>query len=206
MSGGDSKRSRAAYSKAEDEEGRSSKPKLAVARSPVNDFCEQGHSGGKQTEMRKNRWHQSEGSRGSRADKEEPRHVVDSQPALVKPRCHDEPWLRAGYTRDMDKYMQEHNRLFTMDHYSPYGPWPTDFPDWNSFQNALFKSPKGTTIMDANIEMDIGKPVIIIRPPGRWEFYPKVGERIVISRTRPALDSITSGPVAKISNRSFTIE
>ena len=60
--------------------------------------------------------------------------------------------------------------------------------------------------MDTNIEMDIGKPAIVIRPPERWEFYPKVGEKIVISRCHPALDSITSGPVTKISNQSFTIE
>ena len=173
-SGGDSKRFRATYSKSDDEEGRSSKPKIAVARSPVHDFRERPpdpkHSGDKQTEVRKNCWHQPEGTRGSHTDKDEPRHEVDSQLAMVKPRCHDEPRLRAGYTRDMEKHMQEHNRLFTMDQYSPYGPWPMDFSDWTSFHNALYKSPNGTTTMDANIEMDFAKPVIIVRPPPRWEF------------------------------------
>ena len=110
-SGGDSKRSRA-VSKSDEEEGRSSKPKTAVARSPVHDFRElppePKHSGGTQTEVRKNRWHQPEGTRGSHSDADEPRHEVDSQLTMARPRCHDEPRLRAGYTRDMDKYMQEH--------------------------------------------------------------------------------------------------
>ena len=139
-------------------------------------------------------------------DKDEPRYEVDSQLAVVKPRCHDEPRLRAGYTHDLDKYMQEHNRLFTMDHYSPYGPWPADFGDWTTFHNALYKSPKGTTTMDANVVFDIGKQIIIISPPTRWEFYPKVGERIVVSRSYPALDSITSGPATGIIRQSFSIE
>ena len=156
--------------------------------------------------MRKNRWRSSEVTHGSRTDKEEPRHGVDSQLALVKPRCQDEPRPRVGYTRDMDKYVHEHNRLFTMDHFSPYGPWPSDFSGWNSSHSALFRSPKGTTTMDATIGKDSGKPAIVIRLPERWEFYPDIGERIVVSRCHPALDSIALGPVAKISNRSFTIE
>ena len=64
--GGDGKQSRAADSKADDEGGRSSKPKLAVARSPVHDFREQEPSGGRQTGMRKDHWRPTEGTHGSR--------------------------------------------------------------------------------------------------------------------------------------------
>ena len=83
-----------------------------------------------------------------------PKHGVDPQLALIKPRCPDEPRLRVGYARDLDKYMHEHNRLFSMDHFSPYGPWPSDFSDWTSFHNALFKSSQGTTTMGAIIAKD----------------------------------------------------
>ena len=106
----------------------------------------------------------------------------------------------------MDKYMHEHNRLFTMDHFSPYGPWPSDFSDWTSFHNALFKSSQGTTTMDAIIAKDTARGSIVIAPSDRWEFYPKIGERIVISRCHPALDNIVSGPVAKVSRWSFKID
>ena len=62
---------------------------------------------------------------------------MDSQLALIKPRCPDEPRLHVGYVRDMDKYVREHSRLFSMGPFSPYGPWPTDFAEWIHFVNAL---------------------------------------------------------------------
>ena len=66
--GGDGKRSRATDSKAEEEGGRTIKPKLAVARSSVQDFREQEASGSRQTGMRKDRRRPTEGNYGSLND------------------------------------------------------------------------------------------------------------------------------------------
>ena len=150
-------------SRHDDEEGREREAKPAVTRSPVQDFRERPPEtrdhGGRQSELaqweRRNRRHNQEGTRATRADQVKSGHKVDPQRALENPRCHDELRLRAGYTHDLDKYMESHNRLFTMDHYSPYGPWSAEFEDWDAFQNGLFRSPKGTTAMDANIVMEV---------------------------------------------------
>ena len=65
---------------------------------------------------------------------------MESRSALIQPRCSDEPRLRKGYVRDLEKYVREHKRLFSMDHFFPYGPWSTDFSQWNFFLDALYKS------------------------------------------------------------------
>ena len=67
--GGDGKRSRATDSKADEEGGRTSKPKLAVARSPVQGFREQEASGSRQTGMHKDHWRPAGSSYGSHTDK-----------------------------------------------------------------------------------------------------------------------------------------
>ena len=90
------------------------------------------------------------------------------------------------------------NRLFSMDHFSPYEPWPTDFAEWVHFVNALYKSSNGTTTMDVIIDQGTTKGSIVITPSDQWEFSPKIGERIVISRCHPSVDRIISGPVTKV--------
>ena len=102
--------------------------------------------------------------------------------------------------------MECRNRLFTMDHCSPYGAWPADFASWSAFKNCLYKSPKGTTAMDAKIVMDVGKQIITVGLPQCWDMHPSVGERIIISRSHPALDSITSGIVTDTIRLSLTME
>ena len=92
-----------------------------------------------------------------------------------------------------------------MDHFFPYGPWPTDFAQWNHFLEALYKSSRETTTMDARI--DQGRAgFLVITPAARWEIRPKVGEWIIISRTHPTMDKIVSGTVTRVSNDSFHIE
>ena len=60
--------------------------------------------------------------------------------------------------------------------------------------------------MDASIVVEVAKRIIIIEPPPCWELHPKTGERIVISRSHPALDSITSGVVTGSNRKYFTME
>ena len=61
---------------------------------------------------------------------------IDGSTALVHPRLPEEPLLPEGYVHDLEKYVKEHKRLYTMDHFSPYGPWSTDFTDWGSFSKS----------------------------------------------------------------------
>ena len=158
-------------------------------------------------EERRNRQHSKVSDLGAHSNKgKSGQSAGDSQRALEAPRCHGELRMRAGYTQDLEKYLECHNRLFTMDRYSPYGPWPADFASWTAFKNCLYKSPKGTTAMDAKIVMDVGKQIITVGLPQCWDMHPRVGERIVISRSHPALDSITSGIVTDATMLSFTME
>ena len=107
----------------------------------------------------------------------------------------------------MDKYYREHKRLFSsLDHFSPYGPWPTDFSEWTHLAKALYKSSNGTTALDAITDQGSVKGSIAITPSNQWELRPKVGDMIVISRCHPSLDRITAGPVNKVGRRSFNIE
>ena len=76
---------------------------------------------------------------------------IDGSTALVHPRLPEEPLLPEGYVHDLEKYVKEHKRLYTMDHFSPYGPWSTDFTDWGQFLEELFKSSRGTTSMAARV-------------------------------------------------------
>ena len=52
----------------------------------------------------------------------------------------------------MDKYYREHKRLFSLGHFSLYGPWPTDFSEWIHFAKALYKSSNGTVTLDVSID------------------------------------------------------
>ena len=201
-SDGDGKRSRAASSRSDDEAGRSSKPKLAVARSPVLDFCE------RPPEVRKNRWHQPESTHGKRVD----RGVKTRGGLPTRTGKTTLPRRASAEDRIHARLGEVHAGAQPTVHHGPLVPLRTvagGLQGWTTFHNALYKSPKGTTTMDANIVIDIGKQIIIIRPPPRWEFYPKVGERIIISRSHHALDSITSVPATDISRqtfRTFTME
>ena len=124
---------------------------------------------------------------------------------MFHPRCPDEPLLEKGYVHDFEKYVKEHKRLFTMDHFYPYGPWSTDSPSWQHFLDALYKSSRETASMGTCISQR-GTGPLIVYPPRRWEIRPQVGERVVISRTHPTMDKILSGIVNKVSNDSFHVE
>ena len=157
--------------------------------------------------MRKEQRYPAEDRHGARSGKGYTNHVVDPQLALIRPRCPDEPRLHEGYVRDMDKYLREHNRLFSMDHFPPYGPWPTDFAEWIHFVKALYKSSNGTTTtLDVIVGQAAAKGSIVINPSDQWEFRPKVGDRIAISRCHPSMDRVVSGPVTKVDKLSFNIE
>ena len=58
----------------------------------------------------------------------------------------------------------------------------------------------------AHIGRDTATGSIVITPANRWEIHPKVGDRIVISRTHPTMDRVVAGPVTKVNKRSFNIE
>ena len=107
--------------------------------------------------------------------------------------------------RDLEKYVREHKRLFSMDHFFPYGPWSTDFTQWNDFLEELYKSSREATTMDAHIGQDKAG-FLVITPAARCEIRSKVGEWIVISRTHPTMDKVVSGTVARVSKGSFHIE
>ena len=68
----------------------------------------------------------------------------------------------------MDKYYRERNRLFSMDHFSPYGPWPTDFAEWIHFVKALYKSSNGTATLDVIVDQGAAKGSILITPSDQW--------------------------------------
>ena len=181
------------------------KPKLIVTRPKYRDFREEAQASGSiqigtRREMRPTE--DGQGPHGRR----QPKREVESQSALIQPRCSDEPQLRKGYVRDLEKDVREHRRLFSMDHFSPYGPWSTDFTEWTFFLDALHKSSRETTTMDARIGHDTAAGSLVITPANRWEIHPKVGEWIVISRTHPTMDRVASGTVTKVNKWSFHIE
>ena len=180
--------------------------KFTVAPNPCRDIRLQLRDGNSLHETRSDQRHQAAGSHGARDDKGYTNPAMDPQFAMTRPRCPEEPRHHGGYVRDMDKYRREHKRLFSLDHFSPYGPWPTDFTEWTHFAKALYKSSNGTTSMDTIIDQGSVKRSIVIAPSNRWELSPKVGDMIVISRCHPALDRITAGPVTKVGRRSFHIE
>lgn len=78
-------------------------------------------------------------------------NAKDPQRAAIATRCHGELRMRASYARDLDKYMKCHNRLFTMDRYSPCGPWPAELKFWSAFKASLRKFTQGTIALDATI-------------------------------------------------------
>ena len=178
----------------------------AVAPFPCQDYRLKPGGGNSLHETRSDQRHQAAGRDGARNDKDYTNPALDPQIAMTMPRCPDEPRLRGGYVRDMDTYHREHKRLFSLDHFSPYGPWPTDFTEWTHFAKALYKSSNGTTSMDTIIDQGSVRGSIVITPSKWWELSPKVGDMIVISRCHPALDRITAGPVTQVGRRSFNIE
>ena len=60
--------------------------------------------------------------------------------------------------------------------------------------------------MDVRIGHDTAAGSLVITPANRWEINPKVGKRIVISRTHPTMDRVASGTVTKVNKWSFHIE
>ena len=125
---------------------------------------------------------------------------IDGSTALVHPRLPEEPLLPEGYVHDLEKYVKEHKRLYTMDHFSPYGPWSTDFTDWGQFLEELFKSSQGTTSMAARVYQD-RTGALNIETARRWPLRTKPGDRIVISRTHPTMDEIVTCVVEKVGRR-----
>ena len=189
-----------------DARGATRQVKLTVAPSPCQDYRQKPGGGNSLHQTRSDQRHQAAGRDGVRNDKDYTNPALDPQIAMTMPRCPDEPRLRGGYVRDMDKYHREHKRLFSLDHFSPYGPWPTDFTEWAFFAKGLYKSSNGATSMDTIIDQGSVRGSIVITPSKRWELSPKVGDMIVISRCHPALDRITAGPVTQVGRQSFNIE
>ena len=150
---------------------RADTPKLLVRDSDCRDIREQDQARGS-------------GQAGTRSEpppigdgqapfgRRQPRREVDSRSALVQPRCPDEPLFEEGYVRDVEKYVREHKRLFSMDHFFPYGPWSTDFTGWQHFLDALYKSSRETASMGAHIEQK-GAGFLVIYPARRWGICPK---------------------------------
>ena len=128
------------------------------------------------------------------------RRMIDGSKALVHPRLPEEPLLAKGYVHDLEKYVKEHKRLYTMDHFSPYGPWSTDFADWDRFLESLHKSSRGTTSMATSVYQD-RSGALTIETSGRWPLRTKPGDRIVISRTHPTMDEVATCVVEKVGRR-----
>ena len=178
--------------------------KRLVRRNECRDIREQGQARGSgQTGTRREPPPIGDGQEPF--GRRQPRREADSRSALVRARCPDEPRLRKGYVRDLEKYVREHMRLFSMDHFFPYGPWSTDFTHCQYFLEALYKSSRETTSMGVHIKQN-GAGSLVISPARRWGIRPQVDEWAVISRTHPTMDKIASGIVAKVSNGSFHIE
>ena len=179
-------------------------PKLPVKRNDCRDIRVKGHARG--SNQAGTHWEPpSIDGRQEAPGRRQPKRKVDSFSALVQPRCPDEPLLRRRYIRDLGKYVREHRRLFSTDHFFPYGPWSTDFKQWPDFLEELYKSSRETTSMGARIWQDRADS-LVISPAKRWGIHPQADERIVISRTHPTMDKIIAGIVAKVSNDYFRIE
>ena len=104
-------------------------PKLLIRRNECRDIREQDQARGSgQTGTRREPTPIGDGQEPF--GRRQPRREVDSRSALVRARCPDEPRLQKGYVRDLEKYVREHKRLFSMGHFFPYGPWSTDFTHW----------------------------------------------------------------------------
>ena len=43
-------------------------------------------------------------------------------------------------------------RLFNMDHYFPYGPWPLDYDEWHDFEKATRREIQGTTALCVSLQ------------------------------------------------------
>ena len=86
---------------------------------------------------------------------------------LVHSRLPEEPLLPEGYVHDLEKYVKEHKRLYTMDHFAPYGPWSTDFSGWTQFLAELYKSAQETTSMAASVYQD-HSGALYIETATRW--------------------------------------
>ena len=106
----------------------------------------------------------------------QPRRRADTCSALVHPRCPDEPLLEKGYVHDLEKYVKEHKRLFTMDHFYPYGPWSTDSPSWQHFLDALYKPSRETASMGTRISQR-GTGPLIVYPSRHWAIRPQLSRR-----------------------------
>ena len=180
------------------------RPKLSVKRNDCRDVRVKDQARG--STQAGTRWElPSIDGRQEPFGRRHPKRKADSRSALVQVRCPDEPLLRMACIRDLEKYVREHKRLFSTDHFFPYGPWSTDFKHWPDFLEALYKSSRETTSMGARIWQD-GADSLVISPAKRWGIHPQAGERIVISRTHPTMDKIIAGIVTKVSNDYFRIE
>ena len=63
------------------------------------------------------------------------------------PRCKGEIHLHPTFARELERYMACQLRLFGMDHYFPYGPWPLDFGSWSEFEEETMREVQGTAAL-----------------------------------------------------------
>ena len=54
--------------------------------------------------------------------------------------------------RELERYMACQLRLFNMDHYFPYGPWPLDFGSWWEFEEGTMKEVQGTAALGVTLQ------------------------------------------------------
>ena len=135
--------------------------------------------------------------------------LVDAALINSAPRCKGETDLRPTFGRELDRYMACQLRLFNMDRYFPYGPWPLDFDEWSDFEKATMIGIQGTAALGVTLrpEYNARGDVGIKFNADKWNMRAvRVGDKVVISNSHPALDYIFDAMVISARRGVITLE
>ena len=96
-------------------------------------------------------------------------------------------------------------RLFGMDHYFPYGPWPLDFGSWSEFEEETMKEVQGTAALGVTLRHQC-HAVDVKFNADKWNMRAvRAGDKIVISHSHPSLDSIFDPTVTQVRGGIITL-
>ena len=134
---------------------------------------------------------------------------VDSALINSASRCEGETYLRPTFVRELDRSMACQLRLFNMDHYFPYGPWPLDFEEWSDFEKATMKETQGTAALGLTLrpEYHAKGDVGVKFNDDRWNMRTvRAGDKVVISSSRPSFDYVFDASVTSTQWGVVTLE
>ena len=133
----------------------------------------------------------------------------DSSFISSAPSVEGETYVRTTFIQELDRYMACQLRLFNMDHYFSYGPWPLDFEEWDDFETATRKEIQGTTALGVTLrpEYNAKGDVGIEFNAEKWNMRTvQVGDKVVIGNSHPSPDYVFDAPVTSTQRGTIALE